>query len=73
MHYAPHVPSMLHWGQWEDYLTTPKQQGHHALVLLVMGQHTPGKTIGEQEKGYPIATQVSFGVQPLAILGGFEN
>jgi hypothetical protein len=53
-HCAPHVPSALHWGQWEDYrllcseVTMP-------LALLVVGQHIPGKTIGEeQEKGYSV-------------------
>jgi hypothetical protein len=39
-------------GQWKDYRLL-SSEATMPLALLVVGQHTPGKTIGEeQEKGY---------------------
>jgi hypothetical protein len=52
-HCARHMPSVLYWRQWEDDLGYSRAARRPCPSrFLVLGQHTPGKTIGEeQEKG----------------------
>jgi len=74
MHCAQLMPSVLYWRQWEDDLSYSRAARRpRPSRFLIWGQHTPGKTIGEeQEKGYLVQHKFHSVCSHLPSLGG-EN